>query len=266
VTISNGTMQRPWPYITARRTHKDDVTFPATHSLKVNTNHRPILDETTHAAWRRLCLLTYPYTYVQPCKPMHGPYERTGDPGLRDRIRNGYEDQHEAVLEWLVDGARCWYEFDKRMPPLPERVERDTHQWRCDADLILGYISERVVFDKDRHVVSTEVFDDFISWLADRGHSAWSQRLLAERFGAHEEARRHHVVKRVIRRSDELTGVSRSPETAWVRAVRIDAGKDEHRDLAERYTAWIGVRFRVSEDDEPDQDQQGTAGGQGWQG
>jgi putative DNA primase/helicase len=245
------------PYLTARRNRQDDVTFPCTHSLFVNTNHRPILDETTHAAWRRLYLLTYPFRYVEPGKPRNGPYERTGDPGLRDRIRNGYEGQHEAVLEWLVDGARCWYEHDKRMPLVPERVERDTLEWRCDADLILGYINDRIVFDPGYHVAANELFQDASAWLADRRHSAWSQKLLTERFGGHEETRKHRVVKRVIRRFDGQTEVSRRPAAeSFHRSL-----SDPYGDLPGQYTAWIGMRFRMPADDETDQDPQETAGG-----
>ena len=39
------------------------VTFEPTHTLVIATNHRPIVNTSEHAAWRRLKLIPFPYRY-----------------------------------------------------------------------------------------------------------------------------------------------------------------------------------------------------------
>ena len=71
------------PRITARRVHKDDVTFAATHSFFLSTNYRPIVEETDHGTWRRLALVRFPtpsasHTRNSPPTPIVGATRRCG--------------------------------------------------------------------------------------------------------------------------------------------------------------------------------------------
>jgi putative DNA primase/helicase len=76
------------PRITARKVHKDSVEFPATHSFFLSTNYKPLVEETDHGTWRRLCLVRFPYTFRKPHEPLLGPDERRGDPTLRIGARS----------------------------------------------------------------------------------------------------------------------------------------------------------------------------------
>jgi hypothetical protein len=58
--------------IKARYVHKDNMTFPASHSLFATTNYVPRVDETDHGTWRRLALLKFPYTFRKPGEPLSG--------------------------------------------------------------------------------------------------------------------------------------------------------------------------------------------------
>ncbi|HEU4754282.1 MAG TPA: phage/plasmid primase, P4 family, partial [Armatimonadota bacterium] len=51
--------------IKARRTHKDNMEFDASHSLFATTNYIPVVSETDHGTWRRLALVRFPFTYVK---------------------------------------------------------------------------------------------------------------------------------------------------------------------------------------------------------
>jgi putative DNA primase/helicase len=61
------------PSITARRIRQDPVTFPATHTLFISTNYRPIVEETDHGTWRRLACLRFPYLFRKPGQALTGP-------------------------------------------------------------------------------------------------------------------------------------------------------------------------------------------------
>ena len=82
--------------------------------------------------------MKFPYRWVTPGQELRSDTDRLGDPGLRDRLREGRDGQHEAILTWPVAGAGDG-EADWVMPPLPDRVDQDTRAWRADSDLIMGF-------------------------------------------------------------------------------------------------------------------------------
>lgn len=227
------------PTITARHIRKDDVTFEATHTLVINTNHRPIVDDSDHAVWRRLQLITFPYRFRKRHEPLVGPNDRYGDPGLRDRCITDPE-VWGACLAWLIGGARKWYSGGKVMPQPPERVEKDTMAWRAESDLLMAYASDRLVLDPASHVLSKELFADFNAWLKDKHNSTWTDRTFNARLSGHDVIGGHRITKRTTRLKP---GLSRRPyhgdPFAW------DAPKPI---TSENYVAWFGVRFAGPDD------------------
>jgi P4 family phage/plasmid primase-like protien len=221
--------------ITARKMRQDSVTFDATHSLFINTNHKPLVDETDHGTWRRLALLVFPYTYRKPGEPCTGPNDRPGDPTLRERCKH-HEGPRMAALAWMVEGARKWYAADKVMPPVPERVEQDTEEWRMDTDLVLKFIREHLEVDPNAHVWGDELRGEFNSWLAHQGHREWTEKTLVSRFLGHDECSRNGVDKKRLRKGTK--GLSRpfDTEDPFDGITRPEPGG--------QYTAWLGFRFK----------------------
>lgn len=228
------------PVITARQIRRDNITWEATHSLFITTNFRPRIDETDHGTWRRLALCRFPYTYRAPGTPVPavpGGLEREGIDGLRERLREGRQGQHAAVLAWIVAGARTWYDADRVMSRPPAVVTKDTAQWRADADLICGFITDRLVFECGRHVVATDLFEDFTAWITRRGHKAWSDQTFTSRFLEHGLVEAAKVEKR--RTPGTTQGLSRASHFSV---------------LPTRFTAYHGTRFRTSNDDEEEEE------------
>lgn len=224
------------PRMKARYIRENSCEWETTHSLFLSTNYLPIVEETDHGTWRRLLLLKFPYKFLKPHdEPTGAPHERRGDPGLRQRLKQG-RAQREAAMAWMVDGARRWYEAGQVMPQPPESVEMDTRAWRAESDLILGYWADRVEPMPGAHVMARDLFEDFNAWLATHGHQKWSDKTFVSRFGGHDETARHRLVRKQIRRAD---GISRpSPGGAWADSLPPVPGV---------YWAWLGVRFRVYE-------------------
>lgn len=218
--------------ITARRIRQDSVTFDATHSLFVNTNHRPEVTETDNGTWERLALLFWPYTYRKTQAEVKGPNDRLGDPTLRDRCKTDPEIQ-TAALAWMVEGARRWYEAGKVMPPLPERITRDTLEWRKESDMVLAYIGEHLVFDPDRHIRTADLKEGLDGWFRAKGMHAWNEKTIAARFGGHDEFGQHGVIKKFIRARGGLSLPGDRPLGEGPKA----------------YNAWLGIRFREAGDD-----------------
>lgn len=199
------------PEITARRIRQDPVTFPVTHSLFVNTNFIPVVNETDHGTWRRLTLLEFPYTFRKRAEDVIGDLDRLGDPTLRDRCRMNRQ-VWEAALAWAVRGAVAWYRLGKVMPPQPKRVQDSTRKWRTDSDLILAFLDENITFDPDGMIPSAELLSRFNEW-AQAAHqigNEWKAKLFASRFGGHGEVVQNRVeygTKRLASNGNKATRV-----------------------------------------------------------
>jgi putative DNA primase/helicase len=207
--------------ITARYIAQNSVTFPATHSQFVTSNHRPMVDQTDHGTWRRLALVRFPFTFSGSA----------ADPNLRDRIKRN-TTVRQAVLAWIVEGAMRWYALGQATPEAPQQVLDDTDDWRSGSDLVLAYWRDRLTADRDSHVLATDLYADFSEWLQARGQREWADRTFVERFGEHEETERVAIERRRIRPRGGLSRRSRHLQTA----------------VEGQYTAWLGVRFRTPAD------------------
>ncbi|MEP6762165.1 MAG: phage/plasmid primase, P4 family, partial [Sporichthyaceae bacterium] len=225
------------PHMKARLIRHDEVEFAATHSLFLNTNHLPVVDETDHGTWRRLARLRFPYKFRKPGETPAAPLDRAGDPNLRQRIQEGRHGQREAALAWLVAGAVRWYAADRIMPAHPDRIADDTKEWRGKTDLLLAYADDRLIFDLDAHAMVTELLGDFNTWLKAHGHREWSDKTLTSRLEEHDEFAAHDVEKRTIRGNDRL-----SRPTFW---------DDVRTEPPGMYKAWLGLRFRQTADQWP---------------
>lgn len=176
------------PDITARKIRQDSVRFQATHSLFVNTNFAPAVVETDHATWRRLAMVTFPYTFRDRTEDLRGPDDRVGDRGLRERCLT-QDGPAVAALAWAVRGAMQWYAADRVMPPLPDRVVQDTDAWRMNGDLVMAFAEQRLEFGPDHAVPLPDLYQAFGMWLGPTGHQGWTQRLFQDRFRAHDRIR-----------------------------------------------------------------------------
>lgn len=216
--------------IKARYLYRDNITFTATHSLFVTTNYMPIVNETDHGTWRRLMVLKFPFTFRKPGEQLETWFERIGDPGLKLRIREGHEGQHDAAVTWAIEGSIRWYNTrDVSLRPT-ENITMDTRAWRAEADHILGFWQERLIADIDAMVTKMDMLDEFNEWLRTNGKLAWSRELFASRFKDHTETTRHHVTEK---RPSDTTGL-----------VRRKAVMGMPRSDEQRPRCYIGVRFR----------------------
>ena len=228
--------------MTARYCGKDTVEWVPTHSLFVSTNYQPRVEETDHGTWRRLAMVEFPITYRKAHEECTGPNDRREDPGLRDRVLQGVDGQHEAVLAWLVAGARRWYANGQVMPSPPATVVDRTREWRRESDLILRWYDDTLVADCRYYVAGTELYNTFVGWLTTNGNLKWTLQTFAERFGQHDEIVGHRISHvRIWSPSTDLV----ASRPVWVSGA-----------LPERFRAWVGVRFRTLNDDQAEADDQ----------
>jgi putative DNA primase/helicase len=239
--------------ITARKLYANNITFKTSHTVLATTNYRPVVSETDHGTWRRLALVTFPFTYLPAGEPLIGLYDRRGDELLKSRIKQGNTGQHDAIVTWAVEGAVRHYQWqeakeiwevtregDQPVSPLKVigRIEVDTRSWRSEADRILGLWEEHLVPDPNGVVESTELLNYFNAQLEEAGHKPWSKETFASKFLDHTESQKHRILKKKMRKTTAEKNLSR-PQWFGQRA-----------ELKETGHYYEGLRFRNHTDDD----------------
>ncbi|WP_165831886.1 phage/plasmid primase, P4 family [Brachybacterium endophyticum] len=154
--------------------HHDFVEFEATDSLFISSNHDLQIMEGDDGSWRRFIKVVFPFRYRKPHEPLLGPMDRHGDPRLRHRLTTDDAAQ-EAVLAWLVDGARRWIASDETMPEPPASVAADTQSWRDECDPFHTYAADNLIADPTFVIWVDDLYAELMSSLIDGGQKRWSK-------------------------------------------------------------------------------------------
>jgi putative DNA primase/helicase len=215
--------------LTGRYLFKDTVTWDTSHTLIINTNYLPRVKENDRGTWRRLMTMPFPYTYV---KTVREENERERDLSLKQKLKNDPVAQ-EAVLAWLVEGAKRWYANESSMPTEPDRISDATAKWRADNDVVMGFLQAGIVEpDPNSHIMSSDLLSQVNNYLRDQGAHEWTDRLLADRFTTHGEIVSQRIVKKKVRANSPSAGPLSRPRQAF--------GLPQVTGV---YPAWIGLRF-----------------------
>ena len=94
--------------------------------------------------------------------------------------------------------------------------------------------------------MSIELFEDFTAWLKANGHVAWSDQNFSARLSQHSEALTHGVEKKSKIRESKERLLSRR------RGVGFNSPTDSLKPPPKQFSAWLGIRFRTSDDDTDD--------------
>jgi P4 family phage/plasmid primase-like protien len=168
------------PYITARKMRRDDVTFPTSHTLWVNTNFLPQVDTTDHGTWRRLKAMPWPFKFLKPGRKLIDTNDRAGDLTLKPKLATD-ADVPDAVLAWLVAGAAAWYRAERISQQDPKMVVDATSTWRATTDVGFLFATEYLVAAETSFVLATEMKDAFTEFLTAQGKKPWSAQTINTR-------------------------------------------------------------------------------------
>jgi P4 family phage/plasmid primase-like protien len=242
------------PQIKARRIAKDPVTFDATHTLWINTNHVPQVDATDHATWRRLKLMPWPYKYVKPREDgMYAANEKPGDKTLRPTIQTDPAIP-TVVLTWLVKGAIAWYKQRSKPRADPEIVQQAVREWRSESDVAFLYCSTKLVADEEFFITGADMKSEIDQFLASQGKHAWSAQLINQRLPAAMEEAGIKLTATAgkaskVRKDDKQ---SLTPRPRWILVNGVSVEAPEQRttlEVGKTVRMWRGVRFRTDADD-----------------
>ena len=147
--------------VTARHLYQSHFTFEPQWTLFLATNYRPRLSGSDAGLWRRIKLIPFDASFLGAA----------GDPNLQDTLR----DEAEGILAWIVEGAVTW--FEQRLND-PERILRETTDYKETSDELAGFIGTIVVEDAESTIAGRDLYEAFRDWCMEEGILAWSRRAL----------------------------------------------------------------------------------------
>lgn len=160
--------------INARHLYGTPFEFEPSHTLWLETNHKPRVKGTDPAIWRRLMLIPFTTTIPKEEQDRHLP-ER-----LRQKL--------SSVLNWIVRGCLEWQQSKEGLEA-PEQVHKATEDYRFDMDRIAQFIEDECVTGAGCEVSLGKLYSAYNVWVqADdntekvEGKTTFSQRLEGKGF------------------------------------------------------------------------------------
>jgi putative DNA primase/helicase len=150
--------------IRAVRKYENPISFPETHKLWMDANHRPTVRDDGAAIWDRLHLI--PFEIVIP--------KGKQDPALPEKLRA----EAEGILAWAVEGARRWYAEGLQKPP---EVAVATKQWREESDVLETFFSEKCIRDKSATVRKDLLYQVYHEWAEKAGERVETKRTVGRK-------------------------------------------------------------------------------------
>lgn len=150
--------------IRARRMKEDFWEFDPTHKLWLGANHRPRVQGTDEAVWRRI--LVVPFLVFIP--------EDQRDKQLVSKLRK----ELPGILAWMVRGCLAWHR-DGLNPP--DKVRLAVRDYRSEMDHIGRFLDEVCVFASHLQVAAADLYSAYVAWCQDAECTSESQRALGLR-------------------------------------------------------------------------------------
>jgi putative DNA primase/helicase len=145
--------------ITARYMRQDFFSFTPSHTILMITNHKPVVDGSDDALWRRIVVVPFEQVF-------------SGDqvqPDLKEQLGS----EPDAILSWMIEG---WISYTEHGLLIPDAVRIATEAYKADSDAVGRYITERFYPTQFGTVASADLFADWQKWSAVNGEEPITQK------------------------------------------------------------------------------------------
>lgn len=227
--------------LTARNLYqKSEVTFRVTHSIFINTNYLPRINETDSGTWRRLRVVPFTKTFIEPgSKAVKGHGEEWGDPSIKLMTRS--PEVQQRILHWVIEGAKMVLE--NRMPPEPPSILDASSSWREDMDSLRDFVREHIVDAPTNIITATTMTEAVGKYLRANGKSPISAQSLSQKLpGALERAGLPRVENKELRpkAGETVTGRRTAKVKGW-RGLGFSADEAYSTNGFETQEGYVGM-------------------------
>ena len=148
----------------ARRIYENGYEFLPQFKVWLSTNHKPTIQGTEHAIWRRIRLVPFAVTIPKPEQ----------DPELPAKLRAEFP----GILARAVQGCMDWLEHGI---PTPQAVQEATNQYRDEMDVLSGWIADECVLGSDKSATARDLYRSYHNWCEAAGEKPLAQRWFGAR-------------------------------------------------------------------------------------
>lgn len=156
--------------ITASRKHEHNISFRPAFKLWLAANHKPEIEGTDEAIWRRIHLIPFDVTIPEP--------ER--DHNLSKKLCA--ETELSGILAWCVQGASEYYRDGLGVA---EEVKRATAEYRNEQDSLAEFITELCEVQEAATVSASQLYNCFEEWCRGSGDEVPTVKAFAAMMKAH---------------------------------------------------------------------------------
>jgi len=146
----------------ARFMRQDFFEFNPTYKIFLAANHKPVIQGSDYAIWRRIKLV--PFTVTIP--------ENEQDKKLSEKLRL----ELPGILAWAVRGCLAWQRDGLGMP---EEVHKATEEYRAEMDVLAGFLNESCTLAQGATVRVKDLYEKYKKWCDENGEVPLSQRKLS---------------------------------------------------------------------------------------
>jgi putative DNA primase/helicase len=146
--------------LTGRDLFKDQVTFPATHTMLLITNNKPHAPADDQALWERVALVPHNMQFLTDPDP-DNPFHRPREIGLKRAL----QAEASGILAWLIRGCLAWQELGGLNEPA--MVKAATEEYQSEEDLISIFLEECCTIDPDIKTPANTLYNTYKTWVEE---------------------------------------------------------------------------------------------------
>jgi putative DNA primase/helicase len=143
--------------IRARRMKENFFEFEPTHTVLMGTNHKPVVQGTDHAIWRRLRMVPFSVTVEA----------KSDDKGMPQKLKT----ERAGILAWCVKGCLRW---QKDGLTEPTEVTDATVAYRAEQDILGSFLAEHTVQIQGARIRCGQLYGRYKKWAEGGGEDVLS--------------------------------------------------------------------------------------------
>lgn len=172
--------------INSRKIYGSHKEFINQSTVFVSCNKLPTITETDDGTWRRVLVVSFPYSYKKNPSDIKGKWDKKADPFVLYAAQNNVKTA-KAFLKWRIDGAKKWYKDGAESETrVPETIVKRVQDWNENNDLYLGWFNDQIEVCTDSIILVEDLWNSFNDWLSSRGNARISQRIFVDNFMNHK--------------------------------------------------------------------------------
>ena len=150
--------------ISARFLHQEWFDFEPNYKIFLATNHRPVIEGTDSAIWRRIKLIPFDVTIPEPERDRH----------LLEKLK----EELPGIMAWAVRGCLEWI---KNGIGEPEEVKAATQDYRNEMDVLSQFISDCCVEKDSVKALFKDLYQTYGRWCDLNGEQALTKRIFGSK-------------------------------------------------------------------------------------